>query len=76
MDGFAAVLHCKNFAPHRAAAATELRGRVKLGALSTTINTIIANRFQAFFPSASFTAVIFQILIIIIEVGITLSAVK
>ena len=43
--------HCKNLAPHWAAAATELKGKVKLGALDATVNTIIANRFQVTFSS-------------------------
>lgn len=32
--------HCKNLAPHWATAATELKGKVKLGALDATSNTI------------------------------------
>lgn len=32
--------HCKNLAPHWASAATELKGKVKLGALDATVNTI------------------------------------
>lgn len=32
--------HCKNLAPEWAAAATELKGKVKLGALDATVNTI------------------------------------
>ena len=38
--------HCKSLAPHWAAAATELKGKVKLGALDATVNTVIASRFQ------------------------------
>ena len=32
--------HCKNLAPHWASAATELKGKVKLGALDATMNTM------------------------------------
>lgn len=32
--------HCKNLAPQWAAAATELKGKVKLGALDATVNTL------------------------------------
>jgi len=32
--------HCKNLAPEWAAAATELKGKVKLGALDATVNTL------------------------------------
>jgi len=38
--------HCKNLAPQWAAAATELKGKVKLGALDATVNTVVASRFQ------------------------------
>lgn len=38
--------HCKNLAPHWAQAATELKGKVKVGAVDATVNTIVANRFQ------------------------------
>ncbi|KAL3122345.1 hypothetical protein niasHT_000564 [Heterodera trifolii] len=37
--------HCKNLEPHWQAAATELKGKVKLGALDATVHTSIANRF-------------------------------
>ena len=37
--------HCKNLAPHWASAATELKGKVKLGALDATVNTVMANRY-------------------------------
>ncbi|KAK7868099.1 hypothetical protein R5R35_005546 [Gryllus longicercus] len=37
--------HCKNLAPHWAKAATELKGKVKLGALDATVNTIKSNQF-------------------------------
>ena len=42
--------HCKNLAPHWASAATELKGKVKLGALDATVNTVIAGRFQVTSP--------------------------
>jgi protein disulfide-isomerase A6 len=38
--------HCKNLAPQWAQAATELKGKVKFGALDATVNTVMANRFQ------------------------------
>jgi len=38
--------HCKNLAPQWAAAATELKGKVKLGAVDATVHTVIASRFQ------------------------------
>ncbi|XP_053381773.1 protein disulfide-isomerase A6 homolog [Mercenaria mercenaria] len=37
--------HCKNLAPHWAQAATELKGKVKLGALDATVHTVIASRY-------------------------------
>lgn len=37
--------HCKNLAPHWASAATELKGKVKLGALDATAETVVAGRF-------------------------------
>ena len=37
--------HCKNLAPHWAQAASELKGKVKLGALDATVHTIMANKF-------------------------------
>lgn len=37
--------HCKNLAPHWAQAATELKGKVKLGALDATVHTVTANRY-------------------------------
>ncbi|CAL1543731.1 unnamed protein product [Lymnaea stagnalis] len=37
--------HCKNLAPHWASAASELKGKVKLGALDATVHTVIANRY-------------------------------
>jgi len=38
--------HCKSLAPHWATAATELKGKVKLGALDATVHTVMASRFQ------------------------------
>jgi len=32
--------HCKNLAPEWATAATELKGKIKLGALDATVNTL------------------------------------
>jgi protein disulfide-isomerase A6 len=37
--------HCKNLAPHWASAATELKGKVKLGAVDATVSTLLANRY-------------------------------
>ncbi|XP_062554020.1 protein disulfide-isomerase A6 homolog [Armigeres subalbatus] len=37
--------HCKNLAPHWAKAATELKGKVKLGALDATVHTIKARQY-------------------------------
>ncbi|XP_005108921.1 protein disulfide-isomerase A6 [Aplysia californica] len=37
--------HCKNLAPHWAKAATELKGKVKLGALDATVHTVMSNRY-------------------------------
>lgn len=37
--------HCKNLAPHWEQAATELKGKVKLGALDATVHTLKASRF-------------------------------
>lgn len=37
--------HCKNLAPHWAKAATELKGKVKLGALDATVHTVTANEY-------------------------------
>ncbi|ESO13028.1 hypothetical protein HELRODRAFT_63467, partial [Helobdella robusta] len=37
--------HCKNLAPEWASAATELKGKVKLGALDATVNTVMASRY-------------------------------
>lgn len=38
--------HCKNLAPHWTQAATELKGKVKLGALDATVHTIMAGRYR------------------------------
>ncbi|KAL4713951.1 hypothetical protein ACJJTC_015605 [Scirpophaga incertulas] len=38
--------HCKNLEPHWAKAATELKGKVKLGALDATVHTLMASRYQ------------------------------
>lgn len=37
--------HCKNLAPHWASAATELKGKVKLGALDATVHTVMSSRY-------------------------------
>ena len=37
--------HCKNLAPHWAQAATELKGKVKLGAVDATVHTVMASRY-------------------------------
>ena len=37
--------HCKNLAPHWAQAATDLKGKVKLGALDATIHSVTGNRY-------------------------------
>ncbi|XP_026731901.1 protein disulfide-isomerase A6 homolog [Trichoplusia ni] len=38
--------HCKNLEPHWAKAATELKGKVKLGALDATVHQSMAGRYQ------------------------------
>lgn len=38
--------HCKNLAPHWAAAAKQLGGKVKLGAVDATAETVLASRYQ------------------------------
>ncbi|CAG9796931.1 unnamed protein product [Diatraea saccharalis] len=38
--------HCKNLEPHWAKAATELKGKVKVGALDATVHTSMASRYQ------------------------------
>ncbi|XP_050422842.1 protein disulfide-isomerase A6 homolog [Adelges cooleyi] len=52
--------HCKNLAPHWSAAATELKGKVKLGALDATVHASKAQEFNIrgyptikFFPSGT-----------------------
>ncbi|GMT31387.1 hypothetical protein PFISCL1PPCAC_22684, partial [Pristionchus fissidentatus] len=37
--------HCKNLEPHWKAAAAQLKGKVKLGALDATVHTVAANKF-------------------------------
>lgn len=37
--------HCKNLAPHWQSAATELKNKVKLGALDATVHQVISNRY-------------------------------
>lgn len=37
--------HCKSLAPHWAAAATELLGRVKLGAVDATVEQVVASKY-------------------------------
>lgn len=37
--------HCKNLAPHWSEAASELKGKVKLGALDATVHTTTASRY-------------------------------
>ena len=44
--GYRRCGHCKNLAPHWAEAATELKGRVKLGALDATVHTVAAGKFN------------------------------
>lgn len=55
--------HCKNLEPHWAKAASELRGKVKVGALDATVHQQMASRFQVqgyptikLFPSGKKTA--------------------
>lgn len=38
--------HCKNLAPQWEQAATDLKGKVKLGALDATIHSVTANKYQ------------------------------
>jgi len=38
--------HCKNLAPHWAKAATQLKGKVKLGALDATVHQIKAQQYE------------------------------
>ena len=55
--------HCKNLAPHWAAAATELKGKVKLGALDATVHKAVASRYQVcwIFQHTQTNALSFQI---------------
>uniref|UniRef100_A0A183CGP5 Protein disulfide-isomerase n=1 Tax=Globodera pallida TaxID=36090 RepID=A0A183CGP5_GLOPA len=47
--------HCKNLEPHWRAAAGELKGKFKLGALDATVHTTVANQFGIRgFPSIKF----------------------
>lgn len=52
--------HCKNLAPEYASAATELKGKFKLGALDATVHTVTAGKFGVrgyptlkYFPAGS-----------------------
>ena len=40
--------HCKNLAPQWASAATELKGKVKLGALDATVHTVKVSFIEKF----------------------------
>lgn len=47
--------HCKNLEPHWKAAASELKGKMKLGAVDATVHTVLANRFAIRgFPTIKF----------------------
>ena len=37
--------HCKSLEPHWVKAATELKGKVKLGKLDATVHTVMSNRY-------------------------------
>jgi len=37
--------HCKSLAPHWQSAATELKGKVKVGAVDATVHTVMASRY-------------------------------
>lgn len=37
--------HCKSLAPHWASAATELKGKYKLGAMDATVHTVMSSRY-------------------------------
>lgn len=37
--------HCKNLAPHWQSAASEMKGKVKFGALDATVHSVMANRY-------------------------------
>ena len=54
------LIDCKNLAPEWARAATELKGKVKLGVVDATVHTQLAQRYGVqgfptikFFPSGS-----------------------
>lgn len=38
--------HCQKLAPEWAEAATELKGKVKLGALDATVHTLMSNKYN------------------------------
>ncbi|GLV37609.1 calcium-binding protein 1 [Carabus blaptoides fortunei] len=38
--------HCKNLAPHWADAATQLKGKIKVGALDATVHTVKAKQYE------------------------------
>ena len=38
--------HCKNLAPHWVSAATQLKGKVKLGAVDATVHSVTASKFS------------------------------
>lgn len=47
--------HCQRLAPHWQEAATELKGKVKLGALDATVHTIMSNKYNVKgFPTIKF----------------------
>ncbi|XP_047520088.1 protein disulfide-isomerase A6 homolog [Pieris napi] len=49
--------HCKNLEPHWAKAATELKGKVKLGAVDATVDQMMASRYQVQgYPTIKFFA--------------------
>ena len=42
--------HCKRLEPEWAKAATELKGKIKLGALDATVHTVMAGRYGVGIP--------------------------
>ncbi|CAB3239663.1 unnamed protein product [Arctia plantaginis] len=49
--------HCKNLEPHWAKAATELKGKIKLGALDATVHQVMASRYEVQgYPTIKFFA--------------------
>lgn len=50
--------HCKNLAPHWASAASQLKGKVRLGALDATAETVTAGKFQVSQPGPERSTVI------------------